>query len=127
VVNNATTSLEFPAPLPAGNYYLEQSHPEGTVGWWTRGSPFFPRKAPQEIKKDRASLPSPTANKSVEHRVISVKYQGDDEPTVLEAPQATTPAQREQVAREIRDFFTFRKGQPSYFDGPHRAEPVELA
>jgi hypothetical protein len=50
--------------------------------------------------------------------VISVKYQGDDEPTVLEAPQATTPAQREQVVREIRDFFTFRKGQPNYFDGP---------
>jgi hypothetical protein len=36
------------------------------------------------------------------------------------APSAT-PAQREQqeqAAREIREFFTFRTGQPSYFTGP---------
>ena len=49
--------------------------------------------------------------------MISIRYEGDDKLTVTEAPQATTPAQREQVAREIRDFFTFRKGQPSYFEG----------
>ncbi len=50
--------------------------------------------------------------------MISVLYAGDDKPTVLESPQVTTPTQREKVAREILDFFTFRKGQPSYFEGP---------
>ncbi len=50
--------------------------------------------------------------------MISVVYEGDDKPTVLGSPQVTTPGQREQVAREIRNFFTFRKGQPSYFEGP---------
>ncbi len=42
VVNNATTSLEFSTPLPAGNYYLEQSQAKGTIGWWTSGSSILP-------------------------------------------------------------------------------------
>jgi hypothetical protein len=61
------------------------------------------------------------------HRVISVRYQGDEKRTVLESPQATTPVQREQVAQGDTRFLHVSECQPSYFTGPTAPNRVELA
>ncbi|MBW3635935.1 MAG: hypothetical protein KY445_05635 [Armatimonadetes bacterium] len=120
VVNGATTSLQFPVPLPAGDYYLEQSEAKGPVGWWTVGSPILPTgSASERSGTGRAFANGEPING---HRAISVIYQGDEKPTALELAPVTTPAQREQVAREMRDFFTFRDPQPSYFIGPTKPD-----
>lgn len=87
ITDNALTSLELPRPLPAGTYYLEQSEPVGTVGWWSRGDD----AAPGQAHADGAPAPG--------DRALSLVHDGDD-------------------IRQIRDLFTWRKPQASYFTGP---------
>ena len=116
VVNNAVTGLTLPAPLPAGDFYLEQSHPRGPVGWWTRGGVVLPRGAAAE--DGGPSRAYANGRPLGGQRDLWIRYEGDEKPTTPQAPPLATPAQREQAAREIREFFTFRTGQPSYFTGP---------
>lgn len=88
VVDNGSPALHLDQPAPAGTYYLEQSAPVGTIGWWTDpGDP---------IEDGRAYVDgTPVAG----DRTIYLRHVGGDTGAIL-------------------DFFTFRKPQASYFVGP---------
>ncbi|MCZ7641187.1 MAG: hypothetical protein M5U12_37140 [Verrucomicrobia bacterium] len=88
VGDNEWRLLEFDPPLPAGTYYLEMSEPSGRIGWWSH---------PDDVFSDGAAFadgqPAP----------------GDRTLRLLTASPET---------RRLREFFTFRKPQPDYFQGP---------
>ena len=88
VADNAWLSLEFNPPLRAGDYYLEMSSPKGTIGWWSHSGDVW--------SAGRAFADGqPVAGDR------TVRLVTED-----------SPAQR------LRKFFTFRKPQPDYFQGP---------
>ncbi len=109
VKDNAVAALEFSPPLPPGDYYLEQSKPSGSVGWWSMngGDVYWEGRAYQ------------SGSGASGDRTVVLRYAGDTQDTTL-APDgvASSPAANEQIAREIKEFFTFRKPQPDYFQGP---------
>ena len=86
--DNAWVSLQLSHPLPAGEYYLELSAPEGRVGWWSHTEDVYPRG-------QAFSNGIPVAG----DRTLQIRKVDD------------------QVDHLIR-FFTFRKPQPDYFEGP---------
>jgi hypothetical protein len=88
VSDNAWLSLPFSPPLPPGSYYLEMSSANGKVGWWSHTGDVYPRG---QAFADGASAPG--------DRALRV--------TVSDAR-----------AGRLRQFFTFRKPQPDYFQGP---------
>ena len=88
VADNGWGTLRFDPPQPPGNYYLEASAPRGTVGWWSDPNDVFPRGT---ALADGA----PVAG----DRTLRISVTGG-------------------TSEQIRNFFTFRKPQPSYFQGP---------
>ncbi|MCS6776215.1 MAG: hypothetical protein RMJ43_09510 [Chloroherpetonaceae bacterium] len=87
VADNAWLSLSFPKPLPPGTYYLEMSHPQGKVGWWSHTEDLFPNG---------------------QAYVDGARVSGDRCLRIATLGEGT----------RLRDFFTFRKPQPDYFQGP---------
>ncbi len=92
VPDNAWLTLEFAALQPAGTYLLEASDPIGKIGWWSHTEDVQPRG--QALADGR-----PVAGDRTLRLALT-----DDE-----------------TAR-IREFFTFRKPQPDYFQGPTRLD-----
>ncbi len=88
VRDNDWRVLEFDPPLPAGRYYFEMSEPVGRIGWWSHTGDVLP---------DGQAC------------VDGQPVEGDRTLRLLTASPAT---------RRILDFFTFRKPQPDYFQGP---------
>ncbi len=117
VADNATISLQLPTALPAGDYYLEQSGGHGTIGWWTLASATLPEADAKE-NEEKSGLAFANGLQTSGHRGIVVRYEGETEGTELGTPPPVLPTQSGALAKEIGDFFTFRKPQPSYFVGP---------
>ncbi|MFV1965006.1 MAG: hypothetical protein ACC628_06255 [Pirellulaceae bacterium] len=90
VADNAWLSIRPDRPLPAGVYYLEMSAPEGEVGWWSHTKDVYPRG---QAFADGVPVPG--------DRTLRVDVAGANSKSTI-----------------IRDFFTFRKTQPSMFGGP---------
>ena len=88
VRDNDWLRLQLPAPLPAGSYCLEASEPAGQIGWWSHTNDVFARG-------------------------IAL---ADGQPAAGDRTLQLLWADGDTVA--IRDFFTFRKPQPDYFEGP---------
>lgn len=88
VADNAWLRLVPAAPVPPGTYHLEASEPAGRIGWWSHAQESF---AAGDATADGA------------------KAAGDRTLRLLWADAETAA---------IRDFFTFRKPQPDYFQGP---------
>jgi hypothetical protein len=88
VRDNAWLSLHFTPPLSAGAYYLEMTFATGTVGWWSHTSDLYPRG---QAFADGAPVTGDRA----------IRISPADDPMTL-----------------VRQFFTFRKPQPDYFQGP---------
>lgn len=88
VGDNAWLRLELNAPLPPGKYYLEASEPGGQIGWWSHPANHW--EGGEAFDNGRAS--------------------GGDRTLRLQFADGES--------QEIREFFTFRKPQPDYFQGP---------
>ena len=88
VSDNARLAVRSSQPLPAGMYYLEMSAARGVIGWWSHTNDL--------VKGGQAFADGAPATGD---RNLQVTY-------------VSTEAAR------IRDFFTFRKPQPDYFEGP---------
>ncbi len=88
VQDNSTLLLELHSPAPPGTYELTLSKPKGIVGWWS--GPPEPGTTAQALL-DAKPVPG--------HRSIRIHSQNDTD-------------------EKIRRFFTFRKPQPDYFQGP---------
>ncbi len=88
VRDNDWLRLTFAEPLPAGTYCLEAGEPAGKIGWWSHTEESFARGT--------ALMDGQPAD-------------GDRTLRLLWADGETAA---------IRDFFTFRKPQPDYFQGP---------
>jgi hypothetical protein len=92
VVDNNIVTLQLDTPAPPGTYYLEQSDPSGTIGWWTDPADVH---GGGQAYLDGAPVPG--------DRATYVEY-------------ASGPI------AEIKSFFTFRAPQPSYFVGPTKPD-----
>lgn len=42
VPDNSWQALELDEPLPPGEYYLEQSEPQGSIAWWSQSTDVYP-------------------------------------------------------------------------------------
>ncbi|MCL2743380.1 MAG: hypothetical protein FWE67_05980 [Planctomycetaceae bacterium] len=82
--------MKFAEPLPPGTYYLELSKPQGKAGWWCA--------APHRDFAD--GLQGFIDGEETESNFDMILVLGDEE------------------SPKILDFFTFRKPQPDYFQGP---------
>ncbi|HOW65157.1 MAG TPA: hypothetical protein P5186_02685 [Candidatus Paceibacterota bacterium] len=91
VADNAWLMLRLNRVAAAGTYYLEASAPKGKVGWWSHSQDQQPN--------GQAMAMSEKANGD---RTLRLAF-GDAE------------------SERIREFFTFRKPQPDYFQGPIRS------
>ena len=88
VADNAWVMLQLDPPLAPGRYYLEATEPGGRIGWWSH-----------------------TEEKGLGgEALVGGQPAGGDRTLrrVVEDPEV----------RRIREFFTFRKPQPDYFQGP---------
>jgi hypothetical protein len=92
VADNSWVRLMPEQPLSPGSYYLEASEPEGRMGWWSRSEDKF---AGGEALADGRAVAG--------DRVLRLEF--DD-----------------KEVRQILKFFTFRKPQPDYFQGPTRPD-----
>ncbi len=88
VADNEWLNLSLPTTQPPGIYYLEISKPAGRVGWWGERDARTP-----SIHAYANGQPCPGT------RSWQISIPGDQ-------------------LRQIQNFFTFRKPQPSYFEGP---------
>jgi hypothetical protein len=88
VDDNEWRLLLFDPPLPPGSYYLEMSEPTGRIGWWSH---------PDDVFSAGVAFANGHSTK------------GDRTLRLLSAHPET---------RRLREFFTFRKPQPDYFQGP---------
>lgn len=88
VSDNAWVALRMPQTLPAGTYYLEAAEPSGPIGWWSH-----------------------TEDVQAGARAYADGQPGSGDRTLLVGPADAS------VARYL-EFFTFRKPQPDYFQGP---------
>jgi hypothetical protein len=88
IADNAWLTLHLPKAAASGVYYLEASNPSGRVGWWTHTDD---------------QLPGGTAFAdgiaTTGDRTLRIEFSDDE-------------------TKQIREFFTFRKPQPDYFQGP---------
>ncbi len=92
VEDNAWLLLPLPSPQPPGSYWFEASEAEGRIGWWSHTDDTFP---------DGEAL-------------------ADGQPVSGDRTLRFVHADGE--AARIREFFTFRKPQPDYFQGPTRPD-----
>ncbi len=90
--DNEWVSLRPDAPLPAGDYFVEISNPQGTVGWWTGSDD---------------GLPGGQA-------FVNGEPVGGDRSLRL--------VFHDPEVERLRSFFTFRSPQPDYFLGPTKPE-----
>ncbi|MEK7706649.1 MAG: hypothetical protein AAB380_01470 [Verrucomicrobiota bacterium] len=88
VGDNAWLQLKLKQPLPPGTYYLEASEPGGHIGWWSHSEDKFARG---EAFAD--------GNTVAGDRTLRLAFADGD-------------------TQQILEFFTFRKPQPDYFQGP---------
>jgi hypothetical protein len=88
VADNAWLSLRLEKPLEPGTYYLEMARAKGRVGWWSHTGDVYPKG---QAFADGA--PSP-GDRTLRVAVLS------------------------ETGARLKDFFTFRKPQPDYFQGP---------
>ncbi|MCC6728985.1 MAG: hypothetical protein IT208_06560 [Chthonomonadales bacterium] len=88
VQDSGWLQLEAGDPLPAGAYYLEISAPKGRVGWWSHSADVLP----------------------------TGQAYADGKPAPGDRTLRIGLADPETDA--IRGFFTFRRPQPDYFQGP---------
>ena len=108
LADNALSGIELSKTLGPGAYYLEISHPRGSVGWWSASS-------------DTSGVGRAFADglEVLAERELGVRYVGEPRLTILISSEPkSSPARAENLAREMRAYFTFRKPQPSYFEGP---------
>ena len=91
VSDNSWLTLRLDSPQPRGVYYLEASEPGERIGWWSHSSDVAPNG---EALMD--------ARPAGGDRTLRVEFSDGD-------------------IRDILEFFTFRKPQPDYFQGPTRA------
>lgn len=91
VADNAWVLLRLPEIQPPGEYHLEASEPGGRIGWWSHPDDVDPR--------GRAFARGEPVAGDRTWRLVVVD---------------------EETAR-IQEFFTFRKPQPDYFQGPTRS------
>jgi hypothetical protein len=92
VVDNTWLQLRLERPAPVGSYYLEASEPEGRVGWWSHSEDKLPRG---EAFADGHPVKGA--------RTLRLGFADGDTEWIL-------------------DFFTFRKPQPDYFQGPTKPD-----
>jgi hypothetical protein len=92
VGDNAWLRLKLKQPLPAGTYYLEASEPGGRIGWWSHGEDKFARG---EAFVDGVAVAG--------DRTLRLQFADGD-------------------TQQILEFFTFRKPQPDYFQGPTKPD-----
>ena len=92
VGDNAWLRLKLNRPLPRGSYYLEASEPGGRVGWWSHTEDKFARG---EAFGDGSAVAG--------DRTLRLQFADGD-------------------TQQIMEFFTFRKPQPDYFQGPTRPD-----
>ncbi len=90
VADNAWLTLRFDTPLEPGRYYLEASDAKGKIGWWTQAQDTLPQG---EAFADGVAV-TPSVDRTLRVRLA-------DEKTA-----------------KVLEFFTFRKPQPDYFQGP---------
>lgn len=88
VKDNDWLMLRAPQALPPGRYYLEASDAAGPIGWWSHRDDVWP-------KGEAFSDGAPSGG----DRTLRIE---------IEDPETT----------RIKEFFTFRKPQPDYFQGP---------
>lgn len=88
VRDNDWLQLRPTHPLPPDAYFLEAIEPEGKIGWWSDPSDSFPRGS---AFADGQPVPGDR----------TLRLLTDDDESIA-----------------IRNFFTFRKPQPDYFQGP---------
>ncbi|MBK9140031.1 MAG: hypothetical protein IPM17_14890 [Verrucomicrobia bacterium] len=88
VRDNEWRMLKLPAPLPPGTYYLEASESQGRIGWWSHSADVLPGSTSFTNRQPGAG-----------DRTLRLLTTDDE-------------------SRALRDFFTFRKPQPDYFQGP---------
>jgi len=88
ISDNAWLRLELPQPAEPGVYYLDASAADGRVGWWSH-------------TEDK--MPGGTAFAD------GVAVGGDRTLRIERSDEET---------KRIHEFFTFRKPQPDYFQGP---------
>jgi hypothetical protein len=88
IVDNSIVMMSLPSTAAAGSYYLELSGLVGQIAWWSGAIDCYPNGQAYE-----------NGNAVVGDRSVYAR-----------------PA--EGTMQDIRDFFTFRKPEPSYFVGP---------
>ncbi|BDI32928.1 hypothetical protein CCAX7_49790 [Capsulimonas corticalis] len=94
VKDNATLLIGTGKVLPPGKYYLEMSRPVGRIGWWGSFGGLSQSGAYENGEPVSGA------------RSLRVRYAAAEEALPLDAP--TTPAEAQERARRLRDFFTFR-------------------
>ena len=104
VPDGAMQSLEFGQPQPAGTYYLEISQPVGHIGWWS--SPDRPVPGSEAFE---GGVAAPGLS-----RTLSIRDEGDARFRPIFSDGQITEAQADELVRQMRDFFTFRKPQALY-------------
>ncbi|HEY9175401.1 MAG TPA: hypothetical protein VI136_24205 [Verrucomicrobiae bacterium] len=92
VADNAWLTLNLAALQPPGDYILEASDPTGRIGWWSHTDDVQPQ--------GQALADGQPVGGDRTLRLLL----GDEE------------------SARIREFFTFRKPQPDYFQGPTRPD-----
>ena len=92
VGDNAWLRLKLNPALPPGRYYLEASEPGGRIGWWSHTEDKYARG---EAFTD--------GNAVAGDRTLRLQFADGDTQPILE-------------------FFTFRKPQPDYFQGPTKPD-----
>ncbi len=109
VVDNSFGGVELERALPAGDYYLEQSVPKNAIGWWTLSGDVY-----EGGRAYADGLPAPG------DRTFAIRYVGETTLTTLAGENSVVQSAEKaaQLKRDIDEFFTFRKPQPSYFEGP---------
>lgn|GEM_PF-205040 len=91
IIDNGWFGISVDKPFPAGEYYLEISHPKNKVGWWSSDDNLIP----QGVSWQNAQRVSGS-------RSLLIVYDDDR-------------------YKDLNGFFTYRKPQPSYFTGPTAA------
>jgi hypothetical protein len=88
VADNAWLTLTLDAPQPPGTYILQASDAAGNIGWWSHSDDMQPRG--QALTQGQPV----TGDRTLQLGLL------------------------DEEATRIREFFTFRKPQPDYFQGP---------
>lgn len=89
--DNGVIWIDFPTPLPPGTYYVEQSNPLGTVGWWSAPNGKWQPHTKGQAYRDGVAVAGSRS---------------------LQVHHASAPASA------CKDFFTFRDPNINYFDAP---------